>query len=130
MFVFKERGNVPLDSLVLALADFRDKHNSARIRIDYVNESTRRLFLDNIFVATITLTNHMGLIKCKLKLNSESLLVVRSFVETIDLYTDPVNVPVYSNEKWLVGGREISAFLRTSAICFKLRLAMCNSTDY
>ena len=74
--------------------------------------------------------NNLGLITGDFEMLQYTDKDSRLLVEMIDLFTDPVNVPVYSNEMWLVGGREINAFLRTSAVRFKLRLAMCNSTDY
>ena len=126
---FKPRKNVPLDAFYLALASF-NYQNNRKISFQYVNASTRQLLLDGKIVSTFTIRNNLGFQTGNFELLQYTDSDSRLLGEMIDLFTDPVNVPVYSNEMWLVGGREISAFLRMSAICFKLRLAMCNSTDY
>lgn len=126
---FKPRKNVPLDAFYLALASF-NYQNDGKLSFQYVNASTWQLFLNGKLIATFIMRNNLGLITGDFELLQYTDKDSRLLVELIDLFTDPVNVPVYSNEMWLVGGREISAFLRTSAVRFKLQLALCNSTDY
>lgn len=126
---FKTRKNVPLDAFYLALASF-NYQNSGKIYFRYINVSTRQLLLNGKLIATFIMRNNLGLITGDFEMLQYTDKDSRLLVEMIDLFTDPVNVPVYSNEMWLVGGREISAFLRTSAVRFKLQLALCNSTDY
>ena len=126
---FKTRKNVPLDAFYLALASF-NYQNDGKIYFRYINVSTRQLLLNGKLIATFIMRNNLGLITGDFEMLQYTDKDSRLLVGMIDLFTDPVNVPVYSNEMWLVGGREISAFLRTSAVRFKLQLAMCNSTDY
>ena len=126
---FKSRKNVPLDAFYLALASF-NYQNGGKISFQYVNESARQLLLDGKIVSTFTIRNNLGFQTGNFELLQYTDSDSRLLVGMIDLFTDPANIPVYNNGKWLVGGRVINAFLRKSLVCFKLRLAMCNSTDF
>lgn len=125
---FKTRKSVPLDAFYLALASF-SYQNDGMIAFQYVDASTRQLLLNGSVVATFTMRNNLGLITGDFELLQYSDKDSRLLAAMIDLFTDPVNVPVYKGEYWLIGGYRVSHFNRMSAVCFKLRLAMCNSAD-
>lgn len=125
---FKTRKSVPLDAFYLALASF-SYQNDGKLSFQYVDASTRQLYLNGKIVATFTMRNNLGLITGDFELLQYSDKDSRLLAAMIDLFTDPVNIPVYKDEKWLVGGCTLSHFSRMSAVSFKLRLAMCNSTD-